>query len=50
LFYFDAGTSIEGAISTEKVIKWWNRSKKINLIEQTNPELKDLPEGWYETG
>jgi putative endonuclease len=50
LVYFDAGTSIEGAISTEKVIKWWRRSKKIDLIEQTNPELKDLPEGWYETG
>jgi putative endonuclease len=50
LVYFDAGTSIEGAISTEKVIKWWRRSKKIDLIEQTNPELKDLSEGWYETG
>ena len=34
--------NIADAIAREKVIKGWRRSKKIDLIEATNPEWKDL--------
>ena len=50
LVYFDTTTSVEGAITREKVIKGWRRSKKINLIEQTNPAWKDLSDAWYDAG
>ena len=39
---------IEQAISREKVIKGWLRSKKLALIEMTNPDWTDLAENWYE--
>ena len=50
LVYFDATPNIEGAISREKEIKKWRRSKKIDLVEAANPGWKDLSEGWYEAG
>ncbi len=50
LVYFDSTNSIEGAISEEKRIKGWRRSKKIDLIEEANPGWKDLSDGWYESG
>ncbi len=50
LVYFDTTSSIEGAITREKELKRWRRSKKIVLIEADNPGWKDLSEGWYEVG
>ena len=50
LVYFDATSNAEGAISREKEIKRWRRSKKIDLIEASNPGWKDLSEGWYVSG
>ena len=50
LVYFDSTNSIEGAISEEKRVKVWRRSKKIDLIEEANPGWKDLSDGWYESG
>ena len=50
LVCFDSTTSIEGAITKEKQMKGWRRSKKIDLIEQANPGWKDLSEEWYEGG
>jgi putative endonuclease len=50
LVYFDATPDVEGAISREQEIKRWRRSKKIGLIEASNPGWKDLAEGWYEVG
>ncbi len=50
LVYYDATSSIEGAITREKELKKWRRSKKIDLIEATNPGWKDPSEGWYESG
>ena len=50
LVYFDSTSSVEGAISREKELKGWRRSKKIDLIENGNPRWKDLSEGWYEVG
>jgi putative endonuclease len=35
------------AITREKQIKGWVRSKKIALIESINPHWEDLAEHWY---
>ena len=37
--------SMLNAIAREKAIKKWNRSWKIQLIEEMNPEWRDLSEG-----
>ncbi|HXF48633.1 MAG TPA: GIY-YIG nuclease family protein [Verrucomicrobiae bacterium] len=48
LVYFEAGPDIREAISREKQIKGWLRSKKIALIESVNPKWEDLSADWYE--
>ena len=50
LVYFDSTANVEGAITREKQLKGWRRSKKIALIEEDNPGWKDLSDGWYEAG
>ena len=47
VFYEETG-DIEEAINREKQIKGWLRSKKIELIESSNPKWRDLSKGWYE--
>jgi putative endonuclease len=47
LVYFETGCDIRAAISREKPIKGWLRSKKIELIESRNPTWADLSEDWY---
>ena len=42
LVYVEVFDSIENAIMREKQIKAGSRNKKIQLIESTNPEWKDL--------
>jgi putative endonuclease len=42
LVYFEEFGDIGRAISQEKKIKGWLRSKKTLLIENTNPGWKDL--------
>ena len=42
LVYYEQTENIESAIAREKCIKKWNRNWKINLIEEINPEWKDL--------
>ncbi len=42
LVYCEEIPSIEGAIMREKRLKRWNRDWKISLIEDVNPEWKDL--------
>ena len=42
LVYFEATDNALSAITREKVIKKWERSWKIRLIEENNPEWKDL--------
>ena len=42
LVYFERHESMEAAILREKQIKKWNRAWKIRLIEEQNPEWKDL--------
>ena len=48
LAYFEETTDIHIAITREKEIKGWRRSKKIALIESINPTWKDLAEGWFD--
>jgi len=47
LVYFEETNDVQSAITREKEIKGWLRSKKITLIESKNPKWKDLSEGWF---
>ncbi len=38
--------NVNDAIACEKKLKGWRRSRKIALIEQTNPRWLDLSEDW----
>lgn len=42
LLYHEQFSSIEEAITKEKQIKNWKRAWKLNLVNSTNPEWKDL--------
>ena len=42
LIYFEQHSDIEAAITREKRLKKWNRAWKIRLIEETNPNWRDL--------
>jgi len=42
LVYYELHEDIESAITREKQIKKWRRIWKLNLIEEKNPEWKDL--------
>lgn len=42
LVWFQEFPTITEAIEYEKVIKWWKREKKIELIEEDNKEWCDL--------
>ena len=42
LVYYEQGEDIVSAIEREKQIKAGSRKKKINLIENANPEWEDL--------
>ena len=42
LVYFEVADDIHSAIRRKKQIKKWNRAWKIELIEKSNPEWKDL--------
>lgn len=45
LVYFETTSDVNSAIKREKQIKKWNRQWKINLIEKSNPDWKDLYSG-----
>ena len=42
LVYYEVTEDVDSAIRREKQIKKWKREWKINLIEKTNPEWRDL--------
>jgi len=42
LVWFELATDFPSAIAREKQIKKWNRAWKIELIENTNPQWRDL--------
>ena len=41
LVWFESHSSVRAAISREKMIKGWSRTKKVKLIEEHNPTWKD---------
>ncbi len=47
LVYFEDFHDPENAILREKQLKGWTRKKKAALVNQGNPEWKDLSLGWY---
>ena len=47
LVYYEMHRTMPDAIRREKQLKKWNRAWKVRLIEQLNPEWRDL---WTETG
>ena len=46
LVYYEHTNDVYSAISREKQLKNWSRSKKISLIERMNPEWRDLSADW----
>ena len=44
LIYFEETQDIYTALNREKEIKRWRRGKKNQLVEQANPQWKDLSE------
>ncbi len=46
LIYYEITESVEAAIAREKELKGWRRSKKIALIEASNPYWLDLTKEW----
>jgi len=45
--YYETFNDIYSAIAREKQIKGWIRQKKIDLINENNPEWKDMVEESY---
>ena len=50
LVYYEQCETAEAAIQREKRLKVWHRKWKIRLIEEMNPEWKDLYEESVNTG
>ena len=48
LVYIESTNDIRAAISREKQIKGWGRSKKIALIESQNPNWEDFAAPWFD--
>jgi len=46
LVYYEEFSDIRDAISREKEIKGWLRKRKIELIEENNPQWLDLAANW----
>ena len=44
--HYEQTSDVESAIAREKEIKGWRRSKKVALIESSNPQWKDLSLEW----
>jgi putative endonuclease len=47
LVYVESFGDVNSAIAREKQIKHWSREKKLHLINQDNPDWRDLSDGWY---
>ena len=47
LVYYETTNYVQAAIAREKQLKSWRRSKKIALIESSNPQWKDYSLEWY---
>ncbi len=47
LVFYEQHEEMNSAITREKQLKKWNRNWKLRLIEELNPEWKDLYEGLW---
>ncbi len=45
LVWYELHATMESAILREKRLKKWNREWKLRLVDETNPEWRDLWEG-----
>ena len=48
LVYYETTGDVTSAIKREKQIKAWRRSKRVALIEASNPYWQDLAQDWYD--
>ncbi len=48
LAYYEVASDVYAALTREKQLKKWSRSKKIALIQSMNPQWKDLAREWQE--
>ena len=48
LVHCEETNDVNAAIAREKQIKGWLRSKKNALVNENNPEWRDLSSGWHE--
>jgi putative endonuclease len=48
LAYYEVYADVREAIAREKQIKGWLRAKKVALIEEQNPQWRDLSLDWLE--
>lgn len=48
LIYYEETNDVNAALSREKQLKSWNRSKKLALIHKVNSTFQDLSEGWFD--
>ena len=48
LVYYESTNDVNSAIAREKQLKKWKRQWKINAIEKSNPEWRDLYEDLVE--
>ena len=46
LVHYEATNDIQAALQREKQIKAWTRAKRVDLIESTNPQWRDLSTDW----
>jgi len=50
LVCFEEFRCVRQAIARERALKGWARSRKVMLIEATNPAWTDLAGGWFAAG
>ena len=48
LVYYEFSNDIRSAIEREKQVKAWRRSKRVVLIESSNPYWTDLASDWFD--
>ena len=48
LVFFESASNAMAAISREKELKGWRCEKKIALIEEHNPDWRDLAKDWFD--
>ena len=47
LVHYETSSDVQAAIAREQQLKSWRRSKKVALIESSNPQWKDFSLGWH---